>query len=384
MKLDIVTPLKLEFGGGFERFCIDLAARLSERGDSVTITALDWVPHGEERLGLDEIDRSLGRAGVTYSKVPISSRRSDRFPLVLPSTLRYLVRSAARSDLVYLNNAYPPGGMVALLATALAGRTPIISGHHSVLVQGHPSNDLAVEVEARTTWRGCTASHVLNSRDERFLRDRGRRNVFHIPIPMDPGRFPLPDPTSAGSTCRLLYLGRLEPQKGVDLLLDALPLLRSTLPPTSYELTIAGSGSLEPRVTEVVRHDDRVRHVVPDDRMKLKLLAESDLLVMPSRRESFGIVTAEAMMAGLAVVGLRQAGAGELIQEGETGFEIPRLTSESVAASVGRAVRQWFQDPKGVRELGRKGRQLAIERFSSDRVFPRYLEMFDATRVRNG
>jgi alpha-1,6-mannosyltransferase len=150
---------------------------------------------------------------------------------------------------------------------------------------------------------------------ESMLLERGIRRTIRSSFGVDPeflaiGRRRL---TSASRPRRrLLYAGRLQSDKGIDLLLDALPRL---LQRTDAHVTIAGSG---PAYAACVRHaSSRVRVVgyVRDRRSMAALCREHDILLAPGPHETFGLAALEGLAAGLVVVGPSAGGAAELLSQ---------------------------------------------------------------------
>jgi len=123
----------------------------------------------------------------------------------------------------------------------------------------------------------------------------------------------------------VIYVGRLLTHKGVDLLLNALAILKATRP--HIRAVIVGAGPENARLAqlaEMLSLGENVRFLgeIPDNERVIGLMKASKLLVLPSSREGFGLVVLEANAAGLPVVTLRHAdnAAQELIREGVNGF----------------------------------------------------------------
>jgi glycosyltransferase involved in cell wall biosynthesis len=133
----------------------------------------------------------------------------------------------------------------------------------------------------------------------------------------------LPDPPAVGTPLRIGFLGRLDPLKGVELLLDT---LLHRLSDRSWTLTLAGRGSAagnsapdyEAKLTGSAL-DPRIRFlgfVRPVD-----LLSQVDVLIVPSLlAEALARVTFEAYAHGVAVIGSRRGGIPEVIEAGRTGL----------------------------------------------------------------
>jgi glycosyltransferase involved in cell wall biosynthesis len=181
-------------------------------------------------------------------------------------------------------------------------------------------------------------------------------------IPLPPRPAPRPDTPAP----RLLYVGRLEHRKGIDLLLAALPTALAAHPRATADLVGTDAGShwekqwlahapveLRPRV--------RFRGSLPDAELA-RAYAEADVFVAPSRYESFGLIFVEAMSHALPVVALAAPGALDLVEQGITGL----LTPPEDAPSLGAALAGLLNDAALRRRLGAAGRAVAEARYSRD------------------
>ena len=159
---------------------------------------------------------------------------------------------------------------------------------------------------------------------------------------------------------RLLYLGRLEYEKGIHDAIAALPRIRRTHPGTT--LTIAGTGTQQQWLVEqarkhkVFRAVDFVGHLNHD--ALVGLLHTADAAVLPSHYEPFGIVALEAAATGIPLVTSNVGGLGEAVINGHTGVSYPPRDIAALAA----AVRVVLDDPKAAQHMAVAAR----ERLTSD------------------
>jgi glycosyltransferase involved in cell wall biosynthesis len=188
----------------------------------------------------------------------------------------------------------------------------------------------------------------------------------------DPGRVErAPD----DEQLQVLFVGRLERRKGVDVLLQAARRLVAELPEVRFVL--AGPDSLLPGPVERYREEflaaaggdrallERVRFEgeVSDERL-WELYAGCDVFCAPSLYESFGNVLIEAMMFGKPVVASRAGGMPEVVEDGVNGV----LVEPGDVESLQRALRGLLLDAGRRAELGAAGRRRWTERFRLDAV----------------
>jgi glycosyltransferase involved in cell wall biosynthesis len=153
----------------------------------------------------------------------------------------------------------------------------------------------------------------------------------------------------------VLFVGRLSPEKGLDLLMRA---WERIAPQCDATLVIVGSGPESRRLADRVGHSahaDRVRLVGPRRDVE-RFYRAADVLVMPSPSETFGNVTAEAMAHGLAVVTTPVGLAGHFIHHGESGVIVGIDDEHAVASAVVRLIRR----PHERECLGRAARRDAL------------------------
>jgi glycosyltransferase involved in cell wall biosynthesis len=151
-----------------------------------------------------------------------------------------------------------------------------------------------------------------------------------------------------------LYLGRLEPFKGIQDLFDAFIRLRAQR--NDIALTVAGSGSLEPFVRDAAASLRSVHYLghLSGERV-WEAYSAADVLVLPSRREPWGLVVNEAMAAGLPVIVTENVGcADDLVHHGVTGLIVKVGASDSLHS----AMLELANNPTQRIRMGEKAREL--------------------------
>jgi glycogen synthase len=168
----------------------------------------------------------------------------------------------------------------------------------------------------------------------------------------------------------LLYIGRLEPEKGVHTAVNALNYLNN-LGVHSARLNIYGRGdsTYESRLRSLVKElhlDNSVffRGAIPHQQVP-QVIARHDVLVFPSEwQEPFARTVLEAMAAGLVVVGTTTGGTKEILVDGKTGLTFPAGDAEQLAAQIQRLA----QNPGLRNTLADAGQRCVIENYTLSRM----------------
>lgn len=172
---------------------------------------------------------------------------------------------------------------------------------------------------------------------------------------------------------KIATVGTLNFQKGMQYLIQALPVVIKEFPDVSLE--IIGSGPYKKKLEKIVK--------------KLKLekkvkfagflsdisgyLANFDLYVQPSLSESFGLAIVQAMGVGLPVVATETGGIPEVVTTGKTGILVPSKNSKALSAAILEIIR----DPKMARQMGEMGRRDARLKFNLDDMISELEQIYE-------
>jgi len=296
-----------------------------------------------------------------------------------PSMIRWVARHVRDFDLVVVRALFHPLSSEAA-RVAHRHRVPYLVTPHGMLsrytFQHHN------RLPKRLYWRLVESGTLEHAAGVRFTADAERRDAarlglriptFVIPHPIEPGVLPLRRPDAQRE--HLLFLGRLDPVKGLDVLLPAFARLASMRPGAT--LVIAGAG--KPRFERLLRSE--VAHLVSagavrfagfaDESEKRILLEQAAALVLPSRQESFGMAVVEAMAAGVPVVVSPAVGIGEDIARAGAG-----LVVERDPRALAEVLDELLSDPEARMRMGEAGRRLVRERYSPSVVGPKIAAMY--------
>ena len=209
-------------------------------------------------------------------------------------------------------------------------------------------------------------------------------NVFH-PYPQAEARRELDIPARDKM---VLFVGRIEPLKGVDTLLQSLKLLRESgeMPPHLC-LSIIGGDPAKPRET---RHAELEKLMGLRDDLGLSDLvtflgrraqetlhcyySSADVVVMPSHHESFGMVALEAMACGTPVIASAVGGLAELVRDGDTGYLVP----DRDPAAMSECLRRLLSDTELRARLGRQAADHA-NGYSWSNITRQMVELYERT-----
>jgi len=162
----------------------------------------------------------------------------------------------------------------------------------------------------------------------------------------------------------LLFVGKVEANKGVFELLDALRQAASELPPEArLPLLVAGDGSLSSRMEgelAALNWPACFLRWAEHDTV-LRLLARCELLLFPSRwEEPLSRVLLEACACGTPILAMATGGTPEILADGRNGALVP-----PEVGAFARRLRELLLDPAGRRRLGEEARRTAEERFAA-------------------
>jgi glycosyltransferase involved in cell wall biosynthesis len=336
--------------GGVETQAAQILPALAERGLKFTVI----TSHRDLALP-DREDWN----GATIRRFPFRKVLEERdIPMLirLKRELAELLRQFA-PDLVHLNGIGPS----ALICHAIGnpGGTPFLVSLHqelSATQRGEPQSLLAQLLD-RADWVHAVSPTVLEQACTLNPSLRERSSVIYNFVrkpASEPGPLPRDPPV-------LLCLGRVIPQKGFDVALEAFASLAERL--AGLRLIIAGDGEdksgLEKRAVALglAERIEFTGWISPTD--VPGLLNRCTVLVMPSRKEGFGVVAAEAAMMARPVVGSNCGGLRDVVQDGVSGLLVEKEDPRALADALSVVL----EAPDRAAAMGLAGRERAIREF---------------------
>jgi glycosyltransferase involved in cell wall biosynthesis len=385
MKVLHVIPSVGPLRGGPSFAVQAMTKGLAARGCEVHVATTN--DNGAELLSVP-LGRAVPRDGVTYWYFP----RTTHFYLFSSSLSRWLALRVRDYDLVHIHTLF---SFPAIRAAHWAHR-------HGVPYVVRPLGTLnRWGMEHRRPWlkqlslrlidgpvlSRAAAVHFTSEGEcqeaaETALQRHGIQRSAIIPNPVD---FPLDRETvcvdwlrrrhpQLANKKRILFLSRLDPTKGLDLLLAAFARLRVRLPDVALILGGAGVESFERRLRQSAAvlgvEEDVVWLGFLEGERKKAALAWADVFVLSSYSESFGIAAVEAMAAGLAVVVSDRVGIHREITAAGAGLAVP-----CDAENLANALMRLLTDAPLRSEMARRG-QLLSATFSSAKVSGLLMDLY--------
>lgn len=273
------------------------------------------------------------RDGFQIHWLPSTGIRGLRFPVELGAAAAKL--RELKPDIVHANCLLPGGAIATRYARSYGAKSVILCYGYDVCdikpwqlrLFGKPAMKRTDALLCATRFcETVVRGHGIN-RDDIQVFSAGFDGEA---IP----RFPLRE---TGAVKKILFVGRMIPEKNLPLLLKVMSILRDR----GYELHIVGDGE---RLEEYKMHagelsvlkNTRFYGRVSNARVG-ELLSESDVFVLPSRREPFGVVALEAAMAGVPVVASSVMGLPEALGNGDYGMLIGGEDPKEWADAIARA-----------------------------------------------
>jgi phosphatidylinositol alpha-mannosyltransferase len=360
-RIGIVCPYSWDVPGGVRSHVADLALTLQSKGYEVSVLA----PVEDPDTLPDYVFDGGRPIAVTYNGAV--ARLS--FGVRATRRVRQWIREG-NFDIVHIHEPVAPSSS---LLTCWAARGPLVATWHSshersrILSAGYYVAQTAME-----KIRGRIA--VSEAARETLVRHIGGDAVL-IPNGVRVADFRDQESVSLEGTQKILFLGRIdEPRKGLEVLLRALPHVFSAL--DRCEVIIAGPGD-QAEFHELIDQSwgSRVTFVgaISDDE-KRRTLRQADLYVAPHiGGESFGIVLAEAMAAGTAVVASDLPAFDRVLQSGKSGKMFPVGDSDA----LGRAIIELLTDTDQRQELVEAG-NIRVMDFDWDHVVQDVIAVYEA------
>ena len=363
MKILYWTPLFWPETGGIEVVAQKMVTGLRDRGHRLQVLA----SHGSTSQPDD----------TTYEGIPIRrfrfwqalSRRDPGLIAAIRREVAALIKDF-QPDLIHCNFS----GYTAYfqLAVAKTCRAPLLLALHSSLYGKETGVDTVLgKLLHAAGWVTAVSQSTLDDARAIAAEIVDRSSVIYNGLTLgisDPEPLPWQEP-------RLMAIGRLAREKGFDLAIAALKLLRERFPRLTLHLVGDGPerAALQRQAGDLgIEQSVEFVGKVPN-RMIPGLLNRATIVLIPSRsRESFSLVAVEAAQMGRPVVAAAAGGLREVVRAGETGLLVEMESPQAIATAVGTLL----ADPQRTGKMGNDARKWARNAFGLDRMIAEYEDVY--------
>jgi glycosyltransferase involved in cell wall biosynthesis len=370
--------------GGVVQAVLDLSQALAKRGHRITLLTMDAkdAPHDWHH------DASAPR----IVQLPAGC---GGLGLLSRAGLRRAMEFAGQADIVHLHTPWALANRQ--LARRLQARgIPYVLSIHGMLdawsmAQKPLKKRIYLALGGRQFLRGAARLHFTAESEKtqaqpRVHRANGRSVVVPLIVDLSSYDF-LPGPELAhrafpailSDRPLILFLSRLHPKKGVELLISAAAILRQRT--VNFQLLIAGPGDDAYRAGLEAEADRQgVRSCVQFLGMvrgqeKLSLYQRANVFALPTHQENFGLVLIEALACGTPVVTTRGTDIWRELEDAGA------LIVERTAPALATAIEKLLADPAASVRLGEQGRAFVHQWLQPQRVIQQYEQLYaDAIR----
>jgi len=342
--------------GGAERYTMELAENLASRGHNVRVLtrASPTAPGKESLMG--------GRLDVRrfYStNVP-----GLRMLIFMVRVIWAIFRGRKNIDVIHAIHAFSPG-FIALAASKITGIPLVIRDGPSLDAIGAYVCNPVVKMLMGYTLKNAMEVYVDHALVEKAYLGIGARrgHIRTLENPVDSGEFK-PDPSAKErlgfrGKFVVLNLGRLQPFKGVEDLINAAPEINRRV--KNAVILIVGYGPDEARLREIAWKTGAKNIVfygkVPFEKAH-EVYASADVFVQPSVSAELPNTIIQSMSAGNAIIATNLVGSKALLKDGRTAVIIKPGDPKAIAA----AVSELHHNPRRMKALGKNARRLIMER----------------------
>ncbi|MEG3897300.1 MULTISPECIES: hormogonium polysaccharide biosynthesis glycosyltransferase HpsP [unclassified Microcoleus] len=381
--LQIIPSISLVYGGP-SQMVLGLSGALASRGVDVTIITTD--SNGDiGQIPLDvPLNQPIKQNGYQIIYFRCYPWRRYKFSF---SLLQWLNENARQFDLAHLHALFSP---VTTLAATIARyhKLPYIMRPCGMLDPADLQKkkrlkQIYASLLERPNLAGAAAIHFTSKEEAKISERFGLGSTAKMPVPQD---LVIPLGVTAGLFPKrlresqvpiILFMSRIEPKKGLDLLIPALEsILGSGI---EFHFILAGSNpqdaDYETQIKVQIHNSSLGKYTtitgfVSGD-LKAELLTKADLFVLPSYYENFGIAVAEAMAAGVPVAISDRIHIAEDIQQAEAGWVGP-LEVGAIANSIKSAL----LNPQECQRRGLNGQEYAKKHYNWEAIAQQTIDAY--------
>ncbi|MEM8810102.1 MAG: hormogonium polysaccharide biosynthesis glycosyltransferase HpsP [Cyanobacteria bacterium P01_G01_bin.38] len=393
--LQVVPSISLVYGGP-SQMVRGLSGGLARQGATVTVITTD--SNGDiDQPPLDvPLNQPVAQDGYEVIYFRCSPFRRYKFSLGLLSWLR---QHAQQYDLAHIHALFSPVSTASASVARWQGlpyiMRPLGTLDPADLQKKKQFKQVYVSLFERANLKGAAAIHFTSPQEAKVSERFGLTTQdLVMPLGVSLPEFHQPEAEAAQAVREqfkiaagvpiVLFMSRVDPKKGLDLLLPALEQLKQAGVPFHFVLSGANpqdrayERAIATQIQASSLNDCTTLTGFVSGDLKAQLLQAADLFVLPSYYENFGIAVAEAMMMGKPVVISDQVHIWPNIQSSESGWVVP-----CEAAPLKTALQQALSEADERQRRGKNAQQYATANYGWDAIAQRMIQTYQELLTQN-
>ncbi|MEM0100168.1 MAG: glycosyltransferase family 4 protein [Desulfurococcaceae archaeon] len=352
----LVSGSDLTVYGGRERWIIEVA-RLVKKFSPVAIVVLS----SQEELRPDRLElvqNESVKLGIEYYRIR-TVKTNFKIIRRIPVSLFKLFKLVSKHQRIYVAGDIFFGILFSTLAFIMGKRDLIIGLHVSPHGKRLHYAESILRILGRL--RIVKTIHVVNPVDLIQLRRLTEIRVVYLPNFVNCEVFK-PVVVKRQDDFQVLFVGALEFKKGIDIFLKVAEHFKKDFPEVKFVIASYG-GSWEGEVLKYVENGLVEYKGFIADRELVKLYSESNVLMMPSREEPFGLVAVEAQACGTPVISSNLPSFQLTVKEGATGFRVKSYEVDKWVEALRKMYILWKFDKEAYTSMCNEAREYVCKNF---------------------
>lgn len=375
----------LENGRGGELFFIELAAGLQEY---YKVTLLETnILINKKFLLKEEIEKRLrGIKRISQLKFAQLSVLNKKFNFPYPSTIRKIYKMVKVNDIIYTLASNFKINLIIMFTSLLNPQIKFTIGYHKPL---HSEKKLSlynlknrISILFFSLFKKNFYHHTISLHTKKYLENFfDRKKISFLIEGLELDKFADNNlEKKREDVLKFVYLGFLDDiHKGAGVLLKAIEEFLIENKNLKVFFEIIGIGPLKPEVERLEKRFPKfLKYLGYLNKEELgEALKRNDILLFSSRKEPFGRVIIESLVAEQVIICTQTVGSIEILRGKKFAFFLKKLGIKEFKESIMRLYKEWIKNPEKIRDLQKLARQYALSKYSISREIKMFKDFFD-------
>lgn len=375
----------LENGRGGELFFIELAAGLQEY---YKVTLLETnILINKKFLLKEEIEKRLrGIKRISQLKFAQLSVLNKKFNFPYPSTIRKIYKMVKVNDIIYTLASNFKINLIIMFTSLLNPQIKFTIGYHKPL---HSEKKLSlynlknrISILFFSLFKKNFYHHTISLHTKKYLENFfDRKKISFLIEGLELDKFADNNlEKKREDVLKFVYLGFLDDiHKGAGVLLKAIEEFLNENKNLKVFFEIIGIGPLKPEVERLEKRFPKfLKYLGYLNKEELgEALKRNDILLFSSRKEPFGRVIIESLVAEQVIICTQTVGSIEILRGKKFAFFLKKLGIKEFKESIMRLYKEWIKNPEKIRDLQKLARQYALSKYSISREIKMFKDFFD-------